>query len=710
MINFRDNNRAKLNNLYKPPDKIQDDRKAVYKRYTEMRNGRQDVESRWDRWERQYDAWRPDRSADDWQSNIVPPFTTTIVEKELAEIVDQTLQPKAIARGPEDVVRAKIINYVKDYTWEIGDGDLQLYAGLKQNLVLGKTIWQDDYWQDKRQVRVLKKYNPKTFEEDYVEKEVFDFDDVYGETVPLQEFFIDEAARTINMGRYKANDCIRRYIMNYDTFQEYFIDSRYDEFGVAKLVKPGGDLNYWQFYQPPTGIDKENQVEVLWYWGRRPDKLIIVANDVVIRDGPNPYNHKQLPFAEGSDVPRLRGFYAKGEPELMESLQDELTTIRRMRIDRQHMDIWKMFLVSNRETLDEDEGIIAPSRFLFVDDPINSIKPLEYRDLNPSAYREEELLKADAREVTGMESPRPTSTATEAAIFKESTMKALRMKIWLLSRELLTNIARLRIPNIVQFYSTPKVVNIVGEKKMAQYRQIRTSNAELSIEKNTGDLIENKKKGDYFFIVSPEMIVPQYGSYDLKLSGEPTFPISKPLQQQRIAEFMQHPLTQLNIQTGYWDPGKMGDSFAETMDYDPEDFRAETEVAKEQTVDEATLYEMANRENEQMMQGAQIEGTPGATRGHTNIHLAFMSSPTFKEGMNDQIAQIFSRHILWEEKAQQARAQANPKEIMAQMGGQGGMPIGATPAGPTTTQQGVQQSEASATMGRAVGAQVPGVT
>jgi len=107
MISFRDNTKAKLNSVYKPPDKIQDDRKAVYKRYAEMRNGRQDVESKWDKWERQYDAWRPDRSADDWQSNIVPPFTTTIVEKELAEIVDQTLQPKAIARGPEDVVRAK---------------------------------------------------------------------------------------------------------------------------------------------------------------------------------------------------------------------------------------------------------------------------------------------------------------------------------------------------------------------------------------------------------------------------------------------------------------------------------------------------------------------------------------------------------------------------------------------------------------------------
>lgn len=668
MINFKKNNEAKINQVYKPDDKLQFDREQVYRRYAFMKNGRyyngQNLEESWNKWEKQYEAWRPNRSADDWQSNIVPPFTTTVVERALAEIADQTIQPKATARGPEDVVRAKIINHIKDYTWEIGDGDLQLYSSLKQALVLGKTIWQEDYWQDKRQVKVLKMFNPKTNEEEYVEREVMDFDDVYGETVNIRDFFVDESARTINMGRYKANDCVRRFIMNYDTFQENFIGSKYDQFGVAKLVKPGGDLNYYMFYNPPEGIDKGNQVEVLFYWGRRPDKLIIVANDVIIRDGPNPYNHKQLPFAEGSDVPRLNQFWARGEPQLLESIQDELTTLRRMRIDRQHMDIWKMFLVSNRETLDEEEAVIAPSRFLYVDDPNNSIKTLEYRDINPSAYMEEDRLKQDGREVTGIESPQPSGTATEAAIFKESTMKALRLKIWLLSRELLTNIARLRIPNIVQYYSTPKTVQILGEKRTAQYRQIRTNDIEMSMTKD-GQLQEEKKRGDYFFIVSPEMVVPQYGSFDLKLGGDPTFPISKPLQQQRTGEFLQHPIVAAAIQNGYWDVNKAADFYAETMDYDPDDLKAEQTEGEEPPIDEKTLYELANRENELMLSGKSLKGTPGSTRGHTDIHLAYMSSQPFKDNGSPAIIANFSMHIKEEEVAQNMRAQAQPEQIMA---------------------------------------------
>lgn len=677
MINFRNNEKATINAIYKIDDKQKQDRESVYRRYQQMKDAKQPFTDKMDKWDKQYDSWRPERDPGDWQSTIVPPFTTTIVEKSLAEIIDQTIQPVITPRGQEDVIKAKVMNYIKDYTWEIADGDLQLYMAIKQCLIRGNTIWQEDYWQDKRTVKVLKRFDPKTNKEEYIEKEIYDYDDVYGETIDIANFFIDPMARTINNGRYKANDAIRRYIMDYNTFQESFINSPYDQFGDAKLVKPGGDLNYYQFYKPPEGIDKENQVEVLWYWGRRPDKLIIVANDVVIRNGPNPYNHKQLPFAEGMDIPRISQFWAKGEPELLESIQDELTTLRRMRIDRQHMDLWKMFLVSNRETLDEDDAIIAPSRFLYVDDPFKSVNPLEYRDINPSAYMEEDRLKSDGREVSGIESPQVTGTATQAAIFKEATMKSLRMKIWLLSRQLLTNIIRLRVPNISQYYSTPKALKIVGEKQMAEYRQIRTTDVALQMNKN-GELKETEQKGENFFVVMPELVTPQYGSFDFKLSGQPTFPVSKPMQQQKIAEFMQHPVFQQAVATGYYDPGKAADELSKINDYDPDKFKS-MKAQDQDSISLDTVLELANRENEMMTQGQAIPGTPNAPRSHTDVHLAYMSSQPFLDAMrtNPAVMQNFIRHIMWEEKAQMARNQATigPQSniLPGQAPGPGGM-------------------------------------
>lgn len=704
MLEFRDDSKAKINLIYKPPDAIQQVRKRIYKRFSEMKDGRGSVEADWDKWEKQYEAWRPTRSADDWQSNITPPFTTAIVERALAEMVDQTIQPKIVARGPEDKPRAQVLTHIKDYTWEIGDGDLELYASLKEALILGKTIWQDDYWQDRRQVKVLKKFDLEKGIEEYVEKDVDDFNDVYGECVNLRNFYIDPMARTINRGRFKANDCIRRYIMNIDTARETFRGPIWNPLDAMKYVKAGGDLNYYQFYKPPEGINKDNEVEVLFYWGRRPDKLIIMINDVVIRNGPNPYNHKQLPFAEGSDVKRLHKFWARGEPELLYSIQDELTTLKRMRIDRQHMDIWKLFFADSRNLLDEEDMIVAPSRLIYTEgSPRDAIWTPEWRDINPSAYKEEELLRKDGREVTGVESPQPAATATEAAIFKESTMKALRMKIWLFSRELLTGIIRLRVPNIVQFYSTPRVEKIVGEERMTKYRTIRTTDVALEMTRD-GELVEKKKKGDYFFEISPEMITPQYGGFDYKLSAEPTFPISKPLQQQKVNELMQHPIVAGAVETGHYDLGKLADVMLEINDFDPEEFKAEKEEAP--LIDQTQLLELANRENEILAKGTRVEPTAYSNRAHTDIHLAFMDSDTFRDAIRDnpEILSNMIYHVMGEGKAQELRE----GEGVAKPPGGAGLRAGLTPPGGEA--QGIEKGAAKAAMpGRMLGPEMPKV-
>ena len=688
MIEFLENKKNQIDATYKPSTENQKVREKVYERFVGMKNGRYmngvSIETLWDKWEKQYEAWRPERSEEDWQSNIVPPFTTSIVERALSEIAGQTMRPKVTARGEEDKPRAKLMNYIFDYTWEIGDGDLELRDALKECLVLGKTIWQDDYYIDRREVSVLKKFDPEKKIEEYKTEYVFDFNDVYGERVSLRDFYIDEGARTINRGRYKAKDCIRRYIMDFDVFKDTFADSIWDQTGDSKYVKPGTAKDYYRYYDPPKGI-RENEVEILFYWGRTPDKLIIVANDVVLRNGPNPYQHKQLPFAEGSDVTRLDGFYARGEPQLLESIQDELTTIRRMRLDRQHLDIFKTLLVSNREVIDEDDTIVRPSHMLAVDDPSN-VKALEYGDINPSAYQEEGLLKQDGREVTGVQNPQASSTATEAAIFKESTMKTLQMKVWGLSRELMTGIVRLRVPNIVQYYSAPNVEKILGAKQADNIRRISTQDVKLDLGRD-GQLVEQKGiKGENFFDITPDMVRPQYGRYDFKITGDPSFPLSKPLQQQHANEFMANPVTQAAVASGYYDLGKLADRLSEINDYDPDDFKTTTQnQGPSNMIDPAQLMELANRENKAMMDGKAIPGTAYSTAEHTKIHLAFMGSPEFVKalGANPSVGQIFAKHIMLEDQAQQMRDQGAPSTE-----------LGSPQAGPTTTGQGIMEGAA----------------
>lgn len=704
-LEFKDLNDAEINQEYNPPDKIQADRKRVYERYQKMKNGRNirgaDITKLWDKWEKQYESWRPPKKyIDEWQSNIVPPFTTTIVERALAEIVGQTVRPAIRGRGEEDKDKAKILEHIVDYSWYVGDGDLELFDSLKQCLVLGKTIWQEDYRLEEREVQILKGLSLKEDEREfnYVKKNIIDFNDVYGENVSLRNFFIDPAAKTINRGRYRASDCIRRYILSYDSFMEMFKGSIWDQFGDTDKVRPGARSDFYQYYEPSRGVWND-EVELLFYWSRTPDKMIIVANDVVIRDDPNPYNHKQLPFAEGSDVTRLDGFYARGEPELLESIQDELTTLRRMRIDRTHMDIFKPTFISNRELLGEDENILHPGAMIPVDDP-SSVKELNNSDINPSAYREEALLKEDGREVTGVMNPQPSGTATEAAIFKESTMKTLQLKLWRLSRELVGSAMKLRVPNIVQYYDAPNVASIVGDA--SEYRRIVTEGVRLDIDRE-GNLMEQDERGYHFFDVKPGMVTPKYGGFDLVITAEPELPLSKPLRQDKISEFMQHPVIVQAVQNGYYDVNKMADTLSEEFEYDPEEFK-QPEAPQEPMVDEEQILELANRENEIMLGGRMLPGTPYAPQEHTQVHLAFLSSPTFAENMNEDAIAAFTRHILEEARAQEAR----------QSGGQPKAGLGQPMAGPGQQKgseiEGIMGSKLkSAAPGRMIGKErVPG--
>ena len=268
---FYENKNAKILSLVDLTDEQKFWKQHSYKRFQLMKQSRQqnNRETQWDNHQKQYEAWRPPKSLDDWQSNIVPPFTTSVVESALSELIDQTLQPRVQARKKEYVPHATVLNYVKDYTWDIGYGDMELFKAIKQNFVLGSTVWQEYYWQDKRAVKQIVSYNNKTGREEYKEATLFDFDDCYGEAVNLWDIWFDPQARSVNTGPYKAQDAIRRYIMHIDVFRNTFLNSRWDKYNLCRFVKPGGDTTYYQFYQPPIGVDRESQ-EILWHWIRNP--------------------------------------------------------------------------------------------------------------------------------------------------------------------------------------------------------------------------------------------------------------------------------------------------------------------------------------------------------------------------------------------------------------------------------------------------------
>ncbi|MCK9370325.1 hypothetical protein M0R04_10495 [Candidatus Dojkabacteria bacterium] len=650
---------------YNPSDEQLKVRKHVYDRYSSMKDKRADFDKDWDKWMKQWDGFRQNRKSEDWKSNINIPMTASIIEAMLAELNNQELKPWVLPRGSEDEGKATVMNAILDFTWDTAKSDVALMEIIKDALIIGTGIGQEYFW---REPRTLKDSKGN-------ENKVLEYDDCYLEPVKAEDFYVDEKARSFS-GPYGARDAIRRYIMDYDDFRTFFTGKKWNPFNAAQHVKPGGDTNYYEYYKPPERLEHDHEVEVLWYWNKPEDLLAIVANDVLVYSGPNIYKHKQLPFVRVIDVLRPHHFYGKGEPELLESLQEENNTLRRMIIDRNHLDIDKPILVSDTLTMEDEDAIARPHGIIPVGD-VNAVKPLEYSDIPLSVFKSLELLVDDKVRITGMDerqmSVQKAGTATEAAILKEATLKRLGLKIWQIKNDTLVDLGKLRVSNIIQFYSEPKIKEIVGEEEVARaqakgviiskggkkfetsYRSIRLQDQKLEMDKTNNPKIV-PTRGTTFFDAKPSFFTPTHGGYDIRYKATSSLPISKPLEQQKADEMYDR--LSMNETVDQW---KLAEFLIESRDKVPEDFKIQQPGQKDE-IKLQSMIDLAGVENDEMMRGNKIGPTPYASPVHTEQHVTFMKSEKFKKDVpvenSEQILQIFSDHVMGEVTAQTARGEA----------------------------------------------------
>lgn len=674
-----ENKKAKINLNYKPTDKEEQLRRHVYKRKYEMLQSqeRQRAERMWQAGEKAWDNIREEKP--EWQSNYKVPLTQSTIESIIAEQNEQASRPFILPNGEEDKPRAKVMQKTFEYTMEVADHDSEMENIYRGGLIHGTSIGQEYYLKDKRMVRDIKglskastKSNRKRKEYWGEEREVEEYDDVMMEWVHPSDILVDEKAVEFNRGMTKARDVIRQYSMHYDDAKNFFSGPVWNHLNNFRFVKKGMSPDFYQYYQPDSE-DNSEDVNVLWYWARVPEDLLVVTiNDVVVRMGPNIYKHKWLPFCKGTDIKRLGKFYGKGEPEVLESIQDEVTTLRRMMIDRHHLDIDKMFIGSPDLSLDEDE-LGARPHGLIPGSP-NDIQAVEYNDIPLSVQATLRAINEDKVMSTGVDDrfqsvTRTPSTATEAAILKESTLKRIRMKLRSYERGFLVDMGRMRCSNIIQFYSQPKLEKIVGEKGTQdfkkeiatlarrglltvkdgqmykkQYRQIAMEDKALEFDAR-GNIIERNKKGINFFELKPEYFVPvSRGGYRVKFMAGPSMPVSKPLMRQQMTEMFDRIMPIASSGETAYSMEKLADSLVKANELNPDDFK-DDQILDEQAVEQdrtQMAIEIASQENQMVMEGKEIPelGTPYATPIHTRVHIEFVKSEAASQMTDEQLEKL----------------------------------------------------------------------
>lgn len=634
--------------VYRPNKRRRQIRRETYQRYYWLRQDplRIQAERDWESADKEYQMFIEEKDPDDWHADVHLPDAFAGIQTEAQETIERKSRPTLTSTEESDEPISEFCNDVINYNMNNTDYDYQYYLGKLSKSIRGTAFYMD-YWRtDKRIVK-----DPDSLNKDgtikYKDKELTDFDDDYLEWVPNEYIYVDDKATDDET----TDDFFRREIINIDLFHLKYGNK--PGWFDTEYVYAGGERSSKSFFQMPNDVTNQD-VEVLHYFRKSTDCYWAVANNVTVYDSPLPSKHKQLPLISIRQYVVPGFYYGIGIPKVVHALSEERKTIRNLNLDRQKLQINKMFLHNNAYDLDDEDLVSRPHGVISIDTngkPISeALQPLEYGDVSASYFKTEEILLEDIRRAHGIDDrisgAQVGSTATQAALQKESAIKRINLISIQAEMSTVIRIGRIKWANIQFFYGTPRMEAISEdnqEKQQKVYKQVSVNNRKYSIvDDGEGgkSLRMDEVQGASGLELNKDMAKYLETSVDVSVDAATFTPISKAIEQTKkteafslIASIPEAKAT-LDMPSAVADLLKVNDIKPDTW------MKSAAKPAKD-------MMMLAEAENMIMASGQPLAPTEDATTDHTMVHLMFTKSAEFQQ-FKPEIQALFEAHILGE--------------------------------------------------------------
>lgn len=586
--------RKTINRVYDRLQKMQYQRERKYS-YFNDRSLLQYIDDSTKRWNG-YIPPRDDLTMD-WQAKVFDNFTRNVVIQYLAKVAMQRPKSRFIAtnnNGFEDTKRAHVLDKLFQYSKRKEDGEYKFLQAALECATKGTVILYEGFRKIKRKVKELEKYDPVTGNVLFKEREILDYNDCYQQVIPLEDFYVGNIYEASI--HFQPDLCWKTVLRKAD-FKEEF--SKYPNF---KKVQPGAytALNEsLAFFKNKNYAELEtDQVEVVRYFNRLRDEMVVCANGVLLYDGPIPFHHKDYPFAKGvQEQFAIDFFYGKSIPDKCQNDQDVRNTLLAMMIDQSLVSMYKPILTDDEDEIDTQ--IMVPNAIIKVND-INRYKVMsELTGPDASHFNMFQLITQLSQENSGammggakaQTSRGGKMTARQAMMIEEQSRQVLGLNTKQLEK-MEHDADILRCKNILQFYTIPeKNAEILGLKdadvKKGIIRLIRLDDSELS-DGTYGTSVIKMFQSDKHLPQSEDLAVEEEMArmqgenlevfamtadyirnmdFDVQIIGESSYQQSKSLEQAMADEFysmaMNNPLINQEENTRDW---------VQSRDKDPDRF------------------------------------------------------------------------------------------------------------------------------------------
>ncbi len=454
-----------------PAEEIVDNRNSNKSQVDRNSSKGTDWALHWNRSIRAYMMYR-DYSNDD--PNMRVPISYSPIEAIKAEAMDSgtAIYMEAIDYLEQvnvDIIAATITHEESIHNMDYINSDSKFRASLygtsveyvgyerstkEVELVLGK---EDREIEINKRVEDLGEEDFEMFEKEIKEEgkpvtkteEIVTYEGLLKVPVNIYDFFVSPTGTTMTKGAHEVYDCVWRNIMSVDTAYHEFENSE-DPYIIRKNINKivsyetaANNYNHDRTTQPFLRVDEElegDKVQVLRYYNKYTDKYVILVNDVILRDGPLPFNHKELPFVVHRYLQLPETFWGISLPMLVESQQEEVEVFRNLQIQQGRIAQSPPALIRDEvfESVDSQYNRITPGLKINVDGDISpaSIRFLEIPGPRFDVSALSRTIEEDSVKVTGinpMQYAMPTNQPVRNNLLvMESSQKMIRkfFKLW----------------------------------------------------------------------------------------------------------------------------------------------------------------------------------------------------------------------------------------------------------------------------------------
>jgi hypothetical protein len=447
-------------------------KKLVTDRFTRARNFR--TTSQDDIWKRSYNNWRGvlDQSLYPWRSKLFIPWSFTVVETIIPKVFARDPKWRAISRSPdfpEDGPRT--VQDLLNYQWGRMGMRLKMYDYIKDSLMFSKAYakvgWRLQMKNNTFMEPIVGKDDKVTFEKK--QRSEVEYDDPQVDIVDPSDVYVDPDA-TPDYRKY----LIHRKTVPLEEVKDNPNYSRTDEIKQAEYADQYADKLFRYNNATPAKDKHKDLVEILEYW--EDDRLIVVANrSIVLRDTPNPYNHKKIPFIELDDYRDPHKYYGQSELSVIDPLQREINSIRNQRRDYDNLALNPVIRMVPGTLRNPNSAVMAPGNVWMVSD-LNSMDVFELPQLQGTARDIEQQTADDIKRTVAIDeisigllpdNPQRRS-ATEVVTAQSMAGKRIAIKIALLE-EAVKKIGEMVFALNQQFLDQERMIQIVGERGATEW-------------------------------------------------------------------------------------------------------------------------------------------------------------------------------------------------------------------------------------------------